>query len=204
MIRHHVSLLAAIVFAGAVSTAAGMAATCTPGSGTVTCTGGAGVTVNVTGDGTTKAGSPFPSTINVTGGGAAVSTISVTLHGYTSMAVGGSPSYAGSRDLGLMLVAPDGTNFELLHCVGQPFANSAFHPQTNLTVTLQDGATVVPSCNPNDSNFAPWTTGGTFSPSSNINGVTLIAHADYAQAGGPALQANHYGHNNGTDTLYSV
>ncbi|HZU29428.1 MAG TPA: FG-GAP-like repeat-containing protein, partial [Bryobacteraceae bacterium] len=174
--------------------------TCTPGSGTVTCTGGAGVSVNVTGNsnGTAQAGTPFPSTIAVSGGGSAVTSVSLTLHGYTSVSnLGSSPALTGSRDMGLLLVAPDGTNFELMRCVGLPS-----NAQSNIDVTLQDGATQIPPCG--GTGAGNWTAGGTFSPSSNTSNLGLPSHPDYTLAGGPALQTGHYGPNNGSDTLNSV
>src|SRR5579884_3178499 len=137
-----ISVVIAVLFALCIiNITANAAVTCTPGAGTVTCTGGPGASINVTSNGSTQAGTPFPSTIAVTGGGSGVKSVSLTLHGYTSVVgpVNGT-SIVGSRDMGLLLVGPDGTNFELLRCVGVNFANGSFQPTNNITVTLQAGS----------------------------------------------------------------
>jgi uncharacterized repeat protein (TIGR01451 family) len=194
MSRQRVSLFSfgiAIIFALAASMGVAQAVTCTPVGSTVTCTGGAGASISLSNsDNNTHAGTPFPTTINVTGGGGSLQSMTVTIHGYSSDVSNGE----GSRDVGLLLVSPSGRNMELLRCVGDGAVG-----QSNITFTLQDGATRVPSCRAADSNFGSWTTGGTYSPSANISPAGAV---NYAQAGAPA--AAHTPANVGTATLNSV
>src|ERR1700677_711597 len=113
-------LFALSAFAGS----ANAQGSCTTGSGTVTCTGGAGSAVNDTNNlntyppNTIAAQTGFGTTIDVTGGGSAVSTVSVTLNGYTSVLNDTSENYYASVEMGLMLVSPSGQNMELLRCPG--------------------------------------------------------------------------------------
>ena len=86
---------------------------------------------------------------------------------------------------------------EVLRCPG-----AAGFPQSNMTVTLQDGAGAIPSCNTGDGNFAAWQTGGTFAPSAYLDNVAT--EVNYAQAGAPALQAGHTPSNQGSETLNST
>jgi len=150
------SLFLILVIALVVSTGAASAAVvCTPGSGTVTCTGGPGASVSYNNHtaGTTADGSPFPSTIPVTGGSGTVSSVTVTLNGYNaSPAITGS----GSADVGILLTDPNGRNFQFIRDVGR-----GTNGQTNLTVKIQDGATQIPS------GTNTWTTSGTFGPTAN-------------------------------------
>jgi uncharacterized repeat protein (TIGR02543 family) len=163
-------------------------AACTTTANTVTCTGGPASHVTVTnGDGTTvgastTGGSSFPSTLAVTGGTSVVTGVTVTLHGWTS--VGNGPG-TGSVFAGLMLVSPDGRNLELMNCVGTGSTES------NLTLTVRDGSTPLPSCS-----GSTGLTSGTFAPGS------YYSEPNYAQAGAPTLL--HAPQTEGTSTLTSA
>jgi hypothetical protein len=134
----------------------------------------------------------FGTTIDVTGGGTAVKTVTITLHGYTSLATPTSQteSYFGSAEMGLMLVSPSGRNMEILRCVGD--GNTG---ENNITVTLEDGATAAPNC---QTAMTAWTS-GTYAPGSY---PTDEIEPNYTQAGAPALL--HSAATNGTSTLNSV
>src|SRR5258708_17674618 len=101
------------------------AVTCNTVASTVTCTGGAGASVAFqvanpgSGPAATQAGTPFPTTINVTGGSGTVQSLKVTLNGYTTTHNSNPPASHGSRDLGLMLVSPGSRNMELMRCIGK-------------------------------------------------------------------------------------
>jgi Big-like domain-containing protein/dockerin type I repeat protein len=157
--------------------------TCSGGAGTVTCTGGAGSQVIDTNNDsnsaqpTIPAQSNFPSTINVTGGGAAVKTVSITLHGYTSVFdTTGTNNFLGSFEMGLMLVSPSNHNLEVLRAVGNPNVG-----ENDITVTLADGNTLAPDGN----TFNGTWTSGTYSPASY---TAEEPEPNYTQAGAPALQ----------------
>jgi hypothetical protein len=197
-----IAMLLALVALPAVVNAQG---SCSTGTGTVTCTGGAMSQVINTNNGTVSVNWPtvaaqsgFPSSINVTGGGAAVKTVSITLHGYTSeFNLSGSNNFFGSAEMGLMLVSPSGHNLEVLRNVGNPNVG-----ENNITVTLADGNTLAPD---GEAGTPTDLTTGTWSPASYKSEEN---EPNYAQAGAPALQhAAGVGSNtdlNGTSTLNSV
>jgi hypothetical protein len=177
------AVLMAALFALGVFSSVASAQTCTPGSGTVTCTGGAGSQVIDTNNGNTypqptmAAQSGFPTTINVTGGGAVVQTVSITLHGYKSIFnTSGSNAYFGSAEMGLMLVSPNGHNLEVLRSVGNPNVG-----ENDITVMLADGNALAPDAN---TFSGTWTT-GTYSPASYM---AEEPEPNYTQAGAPTLQ----------------
>jgi hypothetical protein len=177
--------------------------TCTnPVTGTVTCTGGAGSHVTDTNNlntyppPTVAAQTGFGTTIDVTGGGAAVKTVSITLHGYTSVFnTSGSNNYDGSAEMGLMLVSPNNHNLEVLRCPGDVSGGNPIG-ETNLTITLQDGGSTIQNC---ETATSAWTS-GTWAPASYPNSVEN--EPNYASAGAPALQ--HSAATNGTSTMNSV
>src|SRR5258708_5409701 len=74
----------AIIVALAASMGVAHAVTCNTVSNTVTCTGGAGASINIASTTGTQPGTPFPTTINVTGGSGTVQSMTLTLHTYTS------------------------------------------------------------------------------------------------------------------------
>src|ERR1017187_6960833 len=168
-------------------------AQCSTVSNTVTCTGSSnGALINnpYTGNanGVTVAASPYPATIFVFGGSGTVSSISLTLHGYTTL-VGGLIGNASSS-VGLLLKSPSGRNMQIMRADG-----AASPVQTNLTVTIQDGAAAFP-----DTNTA-WSPGGTFKPTAYSGAPN--ASPDYTVvSGGPAMA--HSAAPDGTDTLASV
>src|SRR5277367_5286718 len=170
-----VAILSALVLTSGIANAV----TCTnPGTGTVTCTGGLGVSVNVNDNNDasnapvipTEAGSPFPSTITVTGGGSAVATVSVRLNGYTSLQSGGGDPETSSRDMGLLLVSPNGHNLQLMRCVGSPTS-----AESNVTLTIQDGGSAFPNCS--GSTAFP---SGTFAPGAYPDGSNGNTDPNYA------------------------
>ncbi|MGA3026821.1 MAG: Ig-like domain-containing protein, partial [Bryobacteraceae bacterium] len=159
------SLLGIVLALGAVTGVANAGCT-NPVSGTVTCTGGAGSQVidtevnnpNAATSPTVAAQTGFGTAIDVTGGGAAVKTVSITLNGYSSVVdYSGNNNYDGSSEIGLLLVSPSGRNLELLRAVGDPGT-----AQSDMTVKLADGATQVPSAD----SGTPWTASGTYAPAS--------------------------------------
>ena len=172
--------------------------TCTnPVSGTVTCTGGAGAHVTDTNNGadasqpTIAAQTGFGTTIDVTGGGAAVKTVSITLHGYTSVYnTSGSNNYFGSAEMGLMLVSPNSHNLEVLRCPG-----NTNNGESNLTITLADSGSTISSCDDATSALGS----ATYKPASYPSEEN---EPNYAQAGAPALA--HSAASNGTSTMNSV
>ena len=122
-----------------MSTGVAHAVTCNTVSSTVTCTGGPTAQVIVSGGtaGTTSAGSPYPTTIAVTGGAGTVSSISLTIHGYTALSGAGKNA---SRNVGLLLKGPTGGhNLQIMRSDG-----SAAAAQNNLTFTIQDSGTAFP------------------------------------------------------------
>src|SRR5580704_11930246 len=171
-----VAILSALVLTSGIANAV----TCSnPVTGTVTCTGGAGVSVNIDDNNDadnapvipTEAGSPFPSTITVTGGGSAVATVSVTLHGYTSLQSGGGDPETSSRDMGLLLISPSGHNHQLMRCVGYPTA-----AESSVTLTIQDGGAAFPNCLTASGAFAS----GTYAPSAYPDGSNANTNPNYA------------------------
>ena len=174
------SFVVAILSALALTSGIANAITCSnPVTGTVTCTGGAGVSVNIDDNNDadnapvipTEAGSPFPSTITVTGGGTAVATVSVTLHGYTSLQSGGADPETSSRDMGLLLISPSGHNLQLMRCVGDPTA-----AESSVTLTIQDGGAAFPNCLTASGAFAS----GTYAPSAYPDGSNANTNPNYA------------------------
>jgi hypothetical protein len=154
------------------ATANGQGSCSNPVTGTVTCTGGSGAHVVDT-DNDTNLTFPvpvvkadnFPTTIDVTGGGAAVKSVSITLNGYTSVFADASASnYYSSLEMGLLLVSPSGRNLEILRCPGD------YQAQSDITVTLADGGTAIPNCL-GGSGSTGWTTSGTYAPASYPDGT---------------------------------
>jgi len=142
-------LLRLVAVALAVSTGLASAQTCTPSGNTVTCTGGPSTSVSNTNPDYTTTGlcpnNPIcptvagtPTAIDVTGGGAAVSTVSVTVHGYTSAFNDtlATPD-VGSRDMGLLLVSPTDTAASTPTTTTlTPRPSTAFTSGANSTITL--------------------------------------------------------------------
>lgn len=167
---------------------------CTSVSNMLTCTGSAnGASINLPGTGTngvTAAGTPYPATLVVSGGSGTIVSLMLRLNGYTSQ-VGASVGNA-SRNVGILLKSPSGRNLQVMRADG-----SASSAQMNLTVVLQDGATLLP--NPLTS---PWTTSGTFQASAYDGGALAPGSADYTVSGGPAMA--HSAAPLGTSTFASV
>jgi large repetitive protein len=188
----------AILFALGAFTGVAKASCSNPVTGTVTCTGGTGAHVVDTNNTATfppptvAAQTGYGTTIDVTGGGAAVKTVSITLHGYTSVENQSTGSYSASYEMGLMLVSPSGHNMEILRCPG--FSGDA---QTNMTVTLQDGGTTIPNCSGTNST-SDWTTSGTYAPAS------YPATENEPTYPSPAPALAHSAATNGSATLNSV
>ena len=168
------AIIAVVCAGGLTSNGVDAQVTCTnnsPGTNQVTCTGGPGASVNDqddtrltvnTGltnpvDGTplliapTIAGSPFPTSITISGApaGVTVQNVSVTVNSYVSaggMAVDGSGNFAdGSMAIGLLLTGPKSgggtTNLELLRCVGGVDPSSGLAAVQNGSFTLVNPGT---------------------------------------------------------------
>src|ERR1039457_3445017 len=185
------------------------AVTCTPAGNTVTCTGGpAEHVIDTNGTpGTVAAQTGYGSTIAVTGGAGSVSSLTITLHGYTVRSgfdAGLGTSFGSSTEMGLLLKSPSGRNLQIMRspghgsCTGAP---DTAHCQSNLTITFQDGvASALPDGN------TIWDTGGTFKPTA-YPGQAGVGNGeqvspDYTVGGGPA-QA-HTAAPIGSDTLNGV
>jgi len=163
----------AILFVLVLSTVTSATAACTTGTGTVTCTGGPGASINATYNNTspvaTQAGTPFPSTLTVTGGSGTVSSVSVTLHSFAAPV---NANDEGAQDLGLLLISPTGRNLQLMRSVGD--ANKGTNNGA-ITLTIQDGGTPMANPNPGETSFPS----GTYEPSAYFDGVTDNTDPDY-------------------------
>jgi hypothetical protein len=120
---------------------------------------------------TTVAGSPFPSTITVSGGIGSVSAVSVTLNGYND-SLGSQDS--GSLFMGLVLQSPNGHNFEIMRCVG----NGTGDP--TVTITIADAGTAFPNALNTPSNL----TSGTYAPGAyDTSGQNFEKDPNYSSVG---------------------
>ncbi|MGD0368276.1 MAG: FG-GAP-like repeat-containing protein [Acidobacteriaceae bacterium] len=158
---------------GALSGLASAQVTCTnnsPAASQITCTGGPGASVTDKDDfalpvntgltnpvdgsaltiAPTVAGSPFPTSITISGAPAGVTlqNVSVTLHGYVSVGgtavdAAGTPS-SGSMAIGLLLTGPKSgggtTNLELLRCVGGTDSSGNAYVQNGSFTLVNPGA----------------------------------------------------------------
>src|SRR5580698_4553807 len=92
--RTFFSYLSLVGLALALSTGSANATCNAPVGNSITCTGGPGASLNVSGgtQGSTTKASPFPSTLTVSGApaGSTVSTVTLTLHSYNALTLGGS------------------------------------------------------------------------------------------------------------------
>ncbi len=188
----------AILLTGSMDVAEGA---CSTVASTVTCTGGATSSVVINGgQGSPVAGSPFPSTLVVSGApvGSTISSVKLRLNGYTAKdssntATGGcNPAAASppgncnsSADVGILLAAPSGANLEVMRGIG---AGGSASSQINIQVTLQDGATAMPD----HSALSGWTGNGvsqTWAPTA-YSGVDRsgVANINFGSIGGPTIQ----------------
>src|SRR5579871_4976143 len=176
-------------------------AACSTSGNTVTCTSSTGASVTASNPSQSCSGAcpttvSSPATITVSGASGTVSSVSVTVNGYTGVLnTGVTPPETGSRDMGMLLVSPSGKNLELMRCIGHPSSGG----QTNLTITFQDGATAMPSC----ASATGFTTGGTFEPSAYHTAANLTGETDpnYSSVISGSLNAPQ---TNGTATFGSV
>ena len=168
---------------------------CSTVASTVTCTGGAASSVIINGgQGSPVAGSPFPSTLVVSGApvGSTISSVKLRLNGYTAKGTtdgcaSNSPNGGNcnnSADVGILLAGPSGANLEVMRGIGA--GGTLSNGQTNIQVNLQDGATVMPDQN------TGWTglnVSQTWAPTAN-SGVNRSGSAslNFAGVGGPAIQ----------------
>ena len=168
---------------------------CSTVASTVTCTGGAASSVLINGgQGSPVAGSPFPSTLAVTGapGGSTISSVKLRLNGYTAKGTtdgcsANSPNGGNcnnSADVGILLASPSGANIEVMRGVGA--GGTLSNGQTNIQVNLQDGATAFPDQN---SGWTGLNVSQTWAPTA-YSGVNRSGNANinFGSIGGPAIQ----------------
>ena len=141
------SVAGVIVLALAVAPGRASAQNCTVTGNSVTCTGGPGASVTIPSSNSftppqTVLGSPYRSELVVSGAptGAAVAFVTATMNGYN--ATGPSADGNNSADVGILL-ADDSHNLQIVRCAGNGGSGSS---QTNLNLTLADGAPPIPAC----------------------------------------------------------
>ena len=139
-----VGLVAAML---ALATGVASAASCVVSGNSVTCTGGpaASVSIPIPNSFTapsTVTGTPYPSALAVSGApaGATVSTVSLTLNGYTSAA---PTTGDNSADVGILLADPNSKNLQILRCAGNGSSGSGAN---NVNVVIVDGGSTIPAC----------------------------------------------------------
>jgi hypothetical protein len=150
----------------AFSTGVARAASCVVSGNSVTCTGGPGASVVIPASNSftepyTVTGSPYPSAITVSGAptGSTVSTVTLTMNGYTSAA---PTTGDNSADVGILLADPNGKNLQIMRCDGNGASGSA---ADNVNITIADTGTVIPACAGGARGGWSPTSGSTWAPS---------------------------------------